>query len=258
MPDEQLAFGFPDFWSKAYQAYQPGLDALITDMRLACDMFNTAHHKITEPLEKVVYMLVSLTANGLHELLILAGNGAGMGAMKISRGMFESAVMAEYLRRNPHEIHDYLGYGHVLNWKRLRQFPESATSDRARQLEDSYNQVKPRFTNKDRNVRQQWNKNSISKMASAVGREQQYELAYSLAASIHHGNVEAMLAHIEADKNRLSIAELPSLEWIKQALISGHVYLLQALSTLNDCLRLGFHGHMKAANEKFQDAWRIT
>ncbi len=256
MAEAEVRFGFPQFWPTVYNAYRPASDAAVRNLQLATEMFNAAHGKMSEPLEFVVYMLVSSTATGLKELLILAGNGAGAGAMKISRGMFESAVMAEYLRIKADEVDNFTGYGRVLDWKRLHQYPESVTSERAREIEDNYNRVKPRFVNKRGKVRNHWNKKSISQMACAVGRGEQYELSCSIAASIHHGNFEAMLAHVEGDQKKLSIVEPPSMEWVKQALMSGHVYLLQALETQNACLRLGFEKRIKAANEEFQDVWR--
>jgi hypothetical protein len=116
--------------------------------------------------------------------------------------------------------------------------------------------VKSRFENKDGRVRNQWNKHPISYMAEKIGRGEQYEIPYSLAASIHHGNFEAMTAHLSGDKTQLDIDQPPSLEWITQALISGHVYLLQALDTLNDFFKLGFDTQLKEANQEFQRVWK--
>jgi Family of unknown function (DUF5677) len=189
------------------------------------------------------------------ELLTLVGHGAGLGAMKIARGMFESAVMAEYLRQFPAEIEDYVEYGHVIFYKRLKQHPSVASPKMAANMEKEYNRVKHRFEKNGR-IRNQWNKYPISYMAEKVGRAAQYEISYSLAASIHHGNFEAMTAHLSGDKAKLDIDQPPSLEWVNQALASGHVYLLQALDTLNDCFKLGYDSQLKEAGEVFQKVWR--
>lgn len=258
MPPEQVVFGFEEFWPKVYGAYRLTFDAVAEDLQLAVEMFNAAQAKMSQPLERAIYLLVSMTVSGLQEMLILAGNGAGVGAMKISRGMFESAVMAEYLSRNSSEVGDYLEYGRVLMWKRVQQYPEGFTAEKIREVEDEYNRVKPRFTNKKGAVRNHWNKNSISSMACAVGREKQYELPYSIAASMHHSNFEAMLSHIKGKENTLSVEELPSMEWVEQALVSGHVYLLQALGTLNNCAHLGFDERLEGANARFRAVWKST
>jgi hypothetical protein len=222
-------------------------------------MFTAAHAKLSQPFEKLelaVYLLVSMTGSGLQELLILAGNGAGAGALKISRGMFESAVMAEYLRTNSSEVDDYLEFGRVLMWKRVQQYPDGFTKPQIKDVNDEYNRVKPRFGNKKGIVRNQWNKHSIQHMAAAIGREKQYKLPYSIAASIHHSNYEGMLSHIKGNESELSIEELPSMKWVMQALISGHLYMLQALETLNECMQLGFDERIRGAKARFHRVWK--
>jgi hypothetical protein len=195
-----------------------------------------------------------MTTTGWIELLMLVGNGAGLGAMKVARGMFETAVMAEYLRRVPEEIDDYIEYGHVLDYKRIKLFPDAVSSEKAREIEREYERVKPRFANQNGKVRNRWNKHPISYMAEKVGRGEQYEIPYSLAASIHHGNFEAMIAHLSGDDTQIEIDSPPSLAWVKQALVSGHVYLLQALNTLNTFFDLGFD--LEAMGKQFENVWR--
>lgn len=93
-------------------------------------------------------------------------------------------------------------------------------------------------------------------MAEKIGRKDQYEVPYSLAASIHHGNFEALTAHLSGDRSALDVDSPPSLEWIQQALASGHVYLLQALDTLNDLLKLGFDERLRLAGKEFEKIWQ--
>jgi len=47
---------------------------------------------------------------GAGEVIVLCGNGCGAGAMKVVRGMYEAQWTAEYLRRNPNEVDDYLDF----------------------------------------------------------------------------------------------------------------------------------------------------
>jgi hypothetical protein len=102
--------------------------------------------------------------------------------------MFETSVMAEYLRRTPEELDDYIEYGHVLDFKRIKLFPEAVSAEKAREIEGEYTRVKPLSENKNGKVRNHWNKHPISYMAEKVERGQQYEIPYSIAASIRHGN----------------------------------------------------------------------
>ncbi len=63
-----------------------------------------------------------------------------------------------------------------------------------------------------------------------------------------------MIAHLSGDETQLDIDSPPSLAWVKQALVSGHVYLLQALNTLNTFFDLGFD--LNSAGEEFEKVWR--
>jgi hypothetical protein len=224
MTDSRVEFGFPDFSATVFAEHGPALMLAYEHSHLANKMIG-ALPKEMSPDQVVINMLVRMTTTGWIELLIFAGHGAGLGAMKIARGMFETSVMAEYVRRTPEEIDDYIEYGHVLDFKRIKLFPEAVSAEKAREIEGEYARVKPLFENKNGKVRNHWNKHPISYMAEKVERGQQYEIPYSIAASIHHGNFEAMIAHLSGDKTQFDIESPPSLAWVKQALVSGHVYL---------------------------------
>jgi hypothetical protein len=253
MTDNRVEFGFPDFAATVFAEHAPALMLAYEHSHLANRMIGALPNEMSRD-QVVINMLVRMTTTGWIELLMLVGHGAGLGAMKIARGMFETAVMAEYLKRTPEEIADYIEYGHVLDFKRIKLFPEAVSDEKASEIEDEYTRVKPRFENKNGKVRNHWNKHPISYMAEKVERGQQYEIPYSIAASIHHGNFEAMIAHLSGDETQLDIDSPPSLAWVKQALVSGHVYLLQALNTLNTSFDLGFD--LNAAGEEFEKVWR--
>lgn len=254
---ERIMFGFPEFWPVVYERFAAAFDALRVDAAMAQEILSAARAKMRGRAQFVIYMLVQMTATSLEELLILAGNGAGFGAMKLSRGMFESAVMAEYLRQTPREIHDYWDYRYVLLHKRLMQYNgEGISPERAAHIEANYQRVRTRFQNKDGNLRTQWHRKQIRQMAIAVGRQHQFELPYSIAASMHHGNFEAMLSHLGSDEENISFDEPPSHSWVKQALASGHVYLLQALDTLDTFLELGCAERIEKSGREFERVWK--
>jgi uncharacterized protein DUF5677 len=248
---EKMEFGFPEFAATVFAEYGPALRLAHAHSGLANEIFAALPSHLKRD-SAIIYMLVRMTTTGWVELLILVGNGAGLGAMKIARGMFESSLMAEYLRRVPEEIDDYVDYGPVLNYKRLKQyFPAELNAT----IKQDYERAAARFINEKGRLRKSWNKYPISYMAAKVGWKERYELDYSIAASIHHGNFEAMVSHISR-KEALDVDSPPSLTWIKQALATGHVYLLQALDTLNELLKLGFDEKLRLAGEEFARVWR--
>ncbi len=260
--DKKVVFGFPEFWERVHAEYSVFFEAAFELEGLAKGVLSAAEKKAAEPVEKVVLMLTRVTVIGMNELVTLAGNGCGPGAMKIARGMFESALFAEYLRQNPTEVNDYIDFTHVIHWRRyqwlLEASPEMARElapEEVKEFEDNYNRVKPRFADADGRVRNRWNQKSIAQMAREVGRNELYNTPYRLATSIHHANVEGLLAYIELTADKVTLDAPPSMACIPEALIAGHVYAIQALDTLNECCKLGFDEKIRDAGEKFKQVW---
>src|SRR5271168_4100286 len=108
----EVEFGFPDFAATVFAEHGPALKLAYEHSQLANKMIATLSKEMSGD-QVVMNMLIRMTTTGWIELLILIGHGAGLGAMKIARGMFETAVTAEYLRRMPEKIEDYVEYGHV-------------------------------------------------------------------------------------------------------------------------------------------------
>lgn len=118
--NDKGSFGFPDLWSQIRQDHSSLFTAIEQLDQLGDKAVASAEKKAPESPPPVVLMLCQATLLSLKELEILAGNGCGPGALKIARGMFESALFARYLAQHPKEISDYIEYLHILLWGHLR------------------------------------------------------------------------------------------------------------------------------------------
>jgi hypothetical protein len=256
---EIVSFGFEDFWPQASKEYADVFPIISKLIGLTNELLDAADKKRNGELELSVTCLTRMTGFGMNDVLVLCGNGSGIGAMKIVRGMFEMSLIAEYLRRNPSEISDYVEFGPVLAWRRLQSIPEKErkklTAEELKQLEDEYNSVKARFTNSTGKVRNQWTTKSLGKMSEELKRSDQYDLVYGLACSLHHANFEGLMGHCDTKDGKLKMDGPPSFAWTGAALIAAHTYLLFALDTLNECLQLGFDDKLKAASKDFDTVW---
>ena len=256
-----VTFGSPEFWGEVYAAFAPQLQAIKAIEPLAADMFEAGDSQASQPVQIVVKLLVRIVADSLNDVLILAGNGSGLGAMKIARGMFEAAVIAEYLKHNPKEVEDYREYGYIARWNRYQKLLKSApqhaaaiSAEVARDITENYNRVVSRFT-RNGQVRNRWHRKSIQQMAKEIGRGEQYDTPYGLAASVHHSSFEGMATHLDGNDQGVQFVDRPSLAWVAQALISAHVYVLQALETLNDAITLGFDERLSEALAGLKSVW---
>ena len=244
-----------------YGKYKRQFDAVAELICLGDEMLKAAEESATEPVEKVICALTRATMTGASEAVILCGNGCGPGAMKIVRGMYESRWTAEYLRRHPEEVGDYLEFSKVLSWRRLHWLQENNPKEASRrfpaevakQVEDDYNQAKARFTGAKGRVRSQWSVKSVREIAKDIGREKEYELPYSIACSIHHGNFEGVSTLFSSTGGAVSPDPPPS---VRQALVTAHTNLWFALSTLNDSCKLDFSHKLDTAQQAYTNVWK--
>jgi hypothetical protein len=177
--------------------------------------------------------------------------------------MYEFRWTAEYLRRHPEAVEDYLAFSKVLLWRRLRwqqdYSPTRAGSippDVRKRVEDDYNQVRARFTDSKGKERQQWSKNSIRSIAMEIGREKEYDLPYAIACSIHHANFDGLSAHFVSDGGAVRPDPPPSEAWIRTALLAAHTNLWFVLGTLNESSGLDFHQMLDAAQQALSSVWK--
>ncbi|MHB1936162.1 MAG: DUF5677 domain-containing protein [Acidobacteriaceae bacterium] len=256
-------FGFEEFWPKVYAECDRQFDAIADLMSLANEIVKSAEESADEPAKKVICALARTTMAGACEAIVLCGNGCGPGAMKIVRGMYESRWTAEYLRLHLAEVEDYLEFSKILSWRRLHWLQENNPSvaslvpqDAMKQVEDDYEQAKVRFTDNKGRVRLQWSTKSVRKIASDVGREKEYELPYSIACSIHHGNFEGLSAHFTSENGPITPDPPPSMSWVRQALLAAYTNVWFALNTLNHSCGLDLEQKLDAAQRVLSDVWK--
>src|SRR5260370_19017838 len=193
--------------------------------------------------------LTQVASGSMNDVLILAGNESGTGAMKLARGMFEIYTIAEYLAKNPLEINAYLDFAIVNSWRHLqrleRNSPGTVPSDLMTDTEAEYNRVKGQFTDARNRVRLNWTEKSIKKMAGDIGHLDRYETVYSVAAELHHMNAAGLLGH--------------ELDWISEALKVAHASLLRTVYMLFSVAGASaVKDKIKAAQADFEKLWKQT
>jgi hypothetical protein len=84
------------------------------------------------------------------EILLLCGNAYGIGAQKLVRGIYERAVSARYLMNHPEEVHNFLDFHRVADYKFLVATEQSMGRDvfsleQAAKIRSDYESVKSQF-----------------------------------------------------------------------------------------------------------------
>ena len=98
--------------------------------------------------DRVVFYLGRIAADDFSELLLLASNGYGFGALKILRGMYERVVTAAFISKNPAEVRHFFNDSAIKRqgiWKRslewMPELRERYPAEQIAKLEQSYRQA---------------------------------------------------------------------------------------------------------------------
>ncbi len=224
--------GFPHFWQTSYDAYPQFFSA-------AVNLMKTANQFLDEPVKgrlcRVLRFMLGAVSNSLGAVMTPALNGYGHDAVRIARSMFETAVNAEYIRRDPCELNDFLDF----HWIRLRQTVDyyrqyaptevtAASKDRIDEIDSEYSKVKDRFTDGRKKPRGSWCKRNLRQRCEAIEVAELYPMFYQHASDFEHGNVRSLA---QQSTETLGIGSAPSLKSLDVALKCAHlsaVYMLGA------------------------------
>jgi hypothetical protein len=98
--------------------------------------------------EKIVFYLGRIAADDFSELLTLAGNGYGFGALKILRTLYEHAVTAAFIAKNPIEAEPFTNDSAIKKgklWKRavewMPNIVQRYTPEQLEGLEKAYKEA---------------------------------------------------------------------------------------------------------------------
>lgn len=150
-PDEPLSasYGYPEEWAAFSKNHQEFLKRFKNIEEAIKTAFQRVHQSTT-PLEKMIYFQGRLIVEDFMEILLLCGNGYGIGAQKLIRGMYERAVTARYLMSHPEEVDNFLAFHRVADYKFLTAIEQSMgrevfSAEQAERIRNDYASVKDRF-----------------------------------------------------------------------------------------------------------------
>jgi hypothetical protein len=191
--------GRPKEWEHFYSTnakYAASINGLL---QLAAKVFSPPEIS-QDQVKRVGFFLGRLCAEEFNEILLLAGNGYGVGAFKLLRGMYERAVTAAYIFRNPeqadvfvkyHDIHQHKALVHL---KRLGGSTEMPDAETISTIEANYQKTKAAFTDEicqkchATGTRRSWTKMNTADMAVSVSNgysDLYYDAFYKPTLDLH-------------------------------------------------------------------------
>jgi hypothetical protein len=215
------------------------------------------------PADRVGFYLGRICVEEFSEILVLAGNGHGIGALKILRGMYERAVTSAYILAHPDQADAFLDYDKVnkhkayMHAKKLGKFGPHLTSETIKQIEDDYEAVKTKFMNGTR-VRGSWTPLDTASLAQKVGAgyEQLYLDAFYKPTLEIHATATALLGRLEfTDQGKMSFDSRPRRVEARHAMVMAHNLLLRVLDSQNTHFNLGLDAALQGNLADFQKAY---
>lgn len=248
-----VQYGYPEEWS-AFATRHPEFTRRFSNIEKAIEAAFQRTHHTTTPSERTVYFLGRLAVEEFMEILLLCGNGYGIGAQKLLRGMYERAVTARYLFKHLEEVGDYLAYHKVIDHKLLAAFQSSEgqdviPQDQADKIETDFKAVKTRFmvtdckTCQTTRLNYTWSKKDFVSMARESEDLWRFIVpAYYLPTREFHSTMGAIFSRLDADSaargEGLIFDGASQRGQADEAIISALIILLNILDLQRECFHL--------------------
>ena len=223
-----------------------------------------------KPSDRVGFYLGRICIEEFNELLLLAGNGSGVGALKVLRGMFERAVTSAYILQNPddaerfldyHKVHKYKAYNHA---KKLGQFGPKLSPETITQINDEFAAVKAIYSEEickpcgKTRLMGSWTRLDTASMAHKVGKgyEDIYFDAFYKPTLQVHTTVASLMARLEiAADGKMTFKSGAQRTEARHAVVLAHNLLLRVLDSQNKHFALGLDGELEKNVQDFQKAY---
>jgi Family of unknown function (DUF5677) len=250
--DEPLSarYGYPEEWAAFSQNHQEFLKRF-TNIEKAIEVAFFRIHHTTQPIEKMIYFQGRLIVEEFMEILLLCGNGYGIGAHKLVRGMYERAVSARYLMEHPDEVDNFVDFHRVSDHKFLMAAEQSTgrtifKPEHAKKIEEDYESVKGQFMIPDCKVcgttrmNHTWSKVDIVTMARVTKNLWPFVLpGYYMPMREGHSTVGAIFSRLDpAAEESLIFGGEAQRDRAHTALFTAHMILLDTFQLQREFFKI--------------------
>jgi hypothetical protein len=260
-PNGRAVFGYPEYGQQVHDAFPKFFEVVPRLTDSLNDLTSRAYPK-PEPYQRVILNLGMLTAISMFELVTLAGNGFGLGAMKIARTVMETAINAEYLRLFPAECDFYLSWHWIEQHKLLVWIRQNAPDllneilqEQIERGEREFEQVRAQYQKPNGDLRGSWCNLDLGTRAARTGFSGAFKLINPVSSELIHGTFGGLARHFDLDADEHRISMPPSMEFCAEALSGGHMCMLAMVGTLADAFNWVPCNPVERLIDDFHYAW---
>src|SRR5712691_8592680 len=208
-----------------------------------------------EEVKALVFVLDRLAVEDFMEILLLAGNGYGNGALRLLRGMFERVVHARYFSRHPEDVRAFLDYDYVHQKKGL-EHGIPLPHDQAEEVRKQYERVKAQSVDPNSSrVRGSWTQKDVLSMAREVGLADSYVTHFYWPTLQAHTTVMAIKSRLKESEGRLRFEQGQQRDEASVALCGAHMLVAFMLGDHNKYFALGLDGDLPSVLNDFKASW---
>jgi len=248
-----VEYGFREEWS-AFAGRHSEFTRKFGNITKAIDTAFQRTHQTTGPTERTIYFLGRLAVEEFMEILLLCGNGYGIGAQKLVRGLYERAVTARYLFTHPAEVGNFLAFHRVTDHKLLFAIQSSMGRDifsqeQTEKIKRDFEAVKDQFmipdckTCRTTRLNHTWSRADVVSMARES--EDLWRLivpAYYLPTREFHTTMGAIFSRLDADAaardEGLIFDSAAQRNRADEVIITAHTILLNVLDLQRECFHI--------------------
>jgi hypothetical protein len=257
-------------FKKEYPVFLKHYDAL----EATANKFFERESKADTKADWVIFGLGFICAEDFQQAFVLCGNGFGIGALQIVRGMYERQVTAAYLSKYPQEVQDFLDYHHVHRRKGLIHLKEMYGTERAKniippkeqeEIEASFQSVKDRFTQTLCETCQttrpmlSWTKHHPGVLAQKGDHQvlaQNYYVNYYRPTLLSHSTVSSLVSRlVQDDDGTLAFAVDGQRNRVREALINAHTLLIEVFDLQNKHFKLGLDDEISKRFDEYKECY---
>ena len=217
----------------------------------------------------IVFTLGRIALDDFGEMIVLAGNGWGVGALKIMRGMYERCVTAAYIAKTPiasRAFADSIWTHRAKVWKRLVQLnPKLGEGDTPPEVKTIQEEAKRVQALKNESICKhclqlkridEWTPLDLASMARIAGKQfEDLYLPCYLEPTAHMHATGAGTAARMVHSGDAWTYKIDTTEDAQLALLIGHNLFLQNLRTQNDYFDLGLFDVLSPRFTAFNEVW---
>lgn len=181
--------------------------------------------------DDMVFFLGNLCREDFMEIMVLAGNGYGFGALRLLRGMYERAVNALYISQNPDKAEDFYQFGWIHIYKTLETLRRTGgvthlPGEIIAEAEATHERFKREGRRED-----SWSAPlDFVSMALSVGSLGKMVVdAYVIPNQLVHSSIQGIVGRLTITEQGLSFDGGPQRERSDEALRNAHLVLLSVI-----------------------------